>query len=68
MVKPVTIHVVLSLVLSRSWLVQQLMSRMFHHGILTETDYCSQPASFVKLAHPDPVMDYKLNKSIYGLK
>lgn len=39
---------------------------MLLHGTLTEIVYCSQPAGFVDLAHPDMVC--KLNESLYGLK
>ena len=66
-VKPATVRTVLSLALSRSWLVHQLdMKNAFLHGTLSETVYCSQPAGFVDSSRPDMVC--RLNKSLYGLK
>jgi hypothetical protein len=47
-VKPTTLHTVLSLVVSHSWPVHQLdIKNTFLHGTLSETVYCSQPAGFV---------------------
>jgi histone deacetylase 1/2 len=55
-VKPATVRTVLSLALSRSWLVHQLdVKNAFLHGTLTETDYRSQPAGFVDSSYPDLV-------------
>jgi len=66
-VKPATVRTVLSLALSRSWPVHQLdVKNAFHHGTLTETVYCTQPAGFVDPARPELVC--RLNKSHYGLK
>jgi hypothetical protein len=66
-VKPATVHTVLSLALSRQWPVHQLdVKNAFLHGILTETVYCSQPMGFKDSAHPGFVC--RLNKSLYGLK
>jgi hypothetical protein len=66
-VKPATIHIVLALVVSCSWPVQQLyVKNAFLHGTLTETVYCSQPTGFGDPTSPDPVC--RLNKSLYGLK
>jgi hypothetical protein len=58
---------VLSLALSRSWLVHQLdVKNTFLRGTLTETVYYSQPAGFLDSSCPDMVC--RLNKSLYGLK
>jgi histone deacetylase 1/2 len=52
-VKPATVHTVLSLTLSRSWPVHQLdVKNAFLHGTLTETVYCSQPTGFVDSSRP----------------
>jgi hypothetical protein len=66
-VKPATVRTVLTLALSRDWLVHQLdVKNAFLHGTLTEIVYCTQPVGFVDPAHPDMVC--KLNKFLYGLK
>jgi hypothetical protein len=66
-VKPATIRTVLSLALSRQWLVHQLdVKNVFLHGTLSEVVYCVQPSGFEDPAHPDFVC--QLNKSLYGLK
>jgi hypothetical protein len=53
-VKPATVRTVLSIAVSRDWLIQQLdVKNAFLHGTLTETVYCSQPTGFVDPAHPD---------------
>jgi hypothetical protein len=66
-VKPATVRTVLSLALSRSWLVHQLdVKNAFLHGTLLEIVYCSQLAGFVDSSRPDMVC--RLNKSLYGLK
>lgn len=66
-VKPATIHTVLSIATSSSWAIHQLdVKNAFLHGNLTETVYCSQPAGFVNASFPNHVC--KLNKSLYGLK
>jgi hypothetical protein len=66
-VKPTTIHMVLSLAISRSWPIHQLdVKDAFLHGTLSETVYYSQPMGFVDPSQPDQV--YRLNKSLYGLK
>jgi hypothetical protein len=66
-VKPATIRTVLTLAVSRGWLVHQLnVKNAFLHDTLSETVYCSQPAGFVDPAQPQLVC--RLNKSLYGLK
>jgi hypothetical protein len=66
-VKPATVQTVLTLAVSRGWPVHQLdVKNTFLHCTLSETVYCSQPASFVDPAHPQLVC--WLNKSLYGMK
>jgi hypothetical protein len=66
-VKPATVHAVLSLALSQHWPVHQLdVKNAFLHGTLTKTAYCSQPTGFVEPTQPHVVC--RLNKSFYGLK
>jgi hypothetical protein len=66
-VKFATVRVVLSLTLSRDWVIHQLdVKNAFLHGTLTETVYCSQPTGFVDADRPDLVC--RLNRSLYGLK
>jgi hypothetical protein len=66
-VKPATIHTVLTVALSHDWPVYQLdVKNAFLHGTLDETIYCVQPASFVDSSRPDFVC--RLNKSLYSMK
>jgi hypothetical protein len=47
-VKPTTVRTVLSLAVSRNWLVHQLdVKNVFLHGTLLETIYYSQSTGFV---------------------
>jgi hypothetical protein len=66
-VKPATVHTVLTTAVSHNWPIQQLnVKNAFLHGTLTETIYCYQPTGFVDPAHPDLVCH--LRKFLYGLK
>ncbi|GJU55217.1 ribonuclease H-like domain-containing protein [Tanacetum coccineum] len=66
-VKPATIHIVLSLALSRDWPVHQLdVNNAFLHGSLSKIVYMHQPPGFNDLDHPDYVC--LLQRSFYGLK
>jgi hypothetical protein len=66
-VKFVTIHLVLSIVVSQGWNLSQLdMQNAFLHGVLEEDVYMRQPLGF-----EDPSMPHyhcKLDKVLYGLK
>ncbi|GKB08087.1 ribonuclease H-like domain-containing protein [Tanacetum coccineum] len=65
-VKPTTIHTVLSLVVTRDWPIHQLdVKNAFLHGQLSETVYMHQPPGFVDSTHPDYVCSVRcmdLNK------
>jgi hypothetical protein len=66
-VKPTTVHTVLSLAIFCSWTIHQLdMKNVFLYGTLSKTVYYSQPTEFVDPVQPNCV--YLLNKSLYGLK
>lgn len=66
-VKPTTIWVVLSLVVTKQWPLRQLdVQNAFLHGDLQETVYLKQPAGFIDQQRPDHVC--LLHKSLYGLK
>ncbi|GJU00696.1 ribonuclease H-like domain-containing protein [Tanacetum coccineum] len=66
-VKLGTIRTVLSLAISRHWLVHQLdVKNAFLHGDLAETVYMHQPPGFRDPEHPDYVC--LLQRSLYGLK
>lgn len=66
-VKPVTICLLLSLIVSCKWHLHQLdVQNAFLHRDLEEVVYIQQPPGFVNLDLPNHVC--KLKKSIYGLK
>src|ERR1043165_2128345 len=66
-VKPATIRLILTLALSRSWLINQLdVTNAFLHGHLEETVYMHQPMGFRDTRFPNFVC--RLKKSLYGLK
>ena len=66
-VKPVTIHVVLTVSIMQGWSLRQLdVNNAFLHGHLTEKVYMQQPPGFKILDHPHHVC--LLTKAIYGLK
>ena len=66
-VKPATIRTVLSIAVSKNWVIHQLdVKNAFLHGNLSETVYMQQPPGFRDRQHPDYVC--LLQKSIYGLK
>lgn len=66
-VKPSTIHTVLSLVVSRSWPIHQLnVKNAFLHVDLQETAYMFQPPGSMDSGNPKHVCH--LRKSLYGFK
>src|SRR4051812_30273091 len=66
-VKPTTIHTILSLAVSSGWCLCQLdVKNAFLHGDLVETVYMAQPPGFIDLTRPNHVCH--LQKVIYGLK
>ncbi|GJX38724.1 ribonuclease H-like domain-containing protein [Tanacetum coccineum] len=66
-VKPTTIHTVLSLAVSRKWPIHQLdVKNDFLNDDLSETVYMHQPPSFVDARFPNHAC--RLQRSLYGLK
>ncbi|GJV50769.1 retrovirus-related pol polyprotein from transposon TNT 1-94 [Tanacetum coccineum] len=66
-VKPATIHTVLSLAVSRKWPVHQLdVKKAFLNRDLSETVYMHQPSGFRDSRYPHHV--FLLQRSLYGLK
>jgi hypothetical protein len=66
-VKSATIRVLLSLAISRGWVIRQIdILNAFLHDLLGEDVYKKQPLGFVDSDHPGYIC--KLDKSLYGLK
>ncbi|CAA7028521.1 unnamed protein product [Microthlaspi erraticum] len=66
-VKPATIHTVLTVAVTRDWPLHQLdVKNDFLYGDLEETVYMHQPPGFVDKTKPNHVC--LLKRSIYGLK
>ena len=66
-VKPTTVRLVLTIVVSKGWQIRQLdVHNAFLHGSLCEVVYMQQPPDFVNTALPTHVC--RLHKSLYGLK
>lgn len=66
-VKPATVRLILSLVVSFCWSICPLdVKNAFLHGILTEDVHMKQPPGFAHLMFPTHVC--KPKKAIYGLK
>jgi hypothetical protein len=60
-VKPMIVHIILSLALSRDWPAHQLdVKNAFLHDMLTEIVYCTQPIEFFDPAQPDLVYCWHL--------
>ena len=66
MVKPITVNLILSIAMSRGWLLQQLdVNNAFLNGQLDEEVYMTQPPGF---EGKDKSLVCKLHKALYGLK
>ncbi|GAU27211.1 hypothetical protein TSUD_108020 [Trifolium subterraneum] len=65
-IKPTTIRIILTLVVTYKWLIQQIdVKNAFLNGVLQEEVYMTQLAGF-EVA--DKTLVCKLHKSLYGLK
>lgn len=65
-VKPITIKVILTLIVTHKWDMQQIdINNAFLNGELQEEVYMQQPPRFVDNDHS---LVCKLNKAMYGLK
>lgn len=65
--KPTTVHILLSLAVSSSWVIRQLdVYNAFLNGRLAETVYMKQPPGYVDKLFPSHVC--LLQRSLYGLK
>jgi histone deacetylase 1/2 len=66
-VKAATIHLVLSIAVSRGWSLRQLdVKNAFLHGVLEEEVYMKQPPGYEDPNTPNHIC--KLDKALYGLK
>ena len=66
-IKPTTIHVLLSLAITRGWSLRQLdIQNAFLHGVLEEEVYMRQPPGFVGPSQAHHLC--RLVKALYGLK
>jgi hypothetical protein len=66
-VKPTTIHILLSLAVAKGWNLHQIdIQNAFLHGFLNGDVYMHQPPGFIDVDHPTYI--YKLDKALYGLK
>ena len=66
-IKPTTVRIVLSLAVSKGWVLRQFdVQNAFLHGNLYEDVYMSQPLRFSHPQFPNHVC--KLKKALYGLK
>jgi hypothetical protein len=66
-IKPTTIHLVLSFVVANNWCLRQLdVKNAFLHGFLKEDVLMRQPPGYEDPRNPEAVC--KLDKALYGLK
>lgn len=67
-VKPTTIRIVLTIAVSKGWLIRQVdVNNAFLNGSLKEIVYMQQPPGFEIMNDATPVV-CRLHKAIYGLK
>jgi hypothetical protein len=66
-IKPTTIHLVLSYVVANNWCLWQLdVKNAFLHGFFEEDVYIKQPPGYESSQYPETVC--KLDRTLYGLK
>ena len=66
-IKPTTVRIILTIVVTKGWKIQQLdVNNAFLNGKLQEIVFMSQPERFVDPEKPEYVC--KLHKALYGLK
>ncbi|KAH9723455.1 retrovirus-related pol polyprotein from transposon RE1 [Citrus sinensis] len=66
-VKPCTVHIVLSLAVMHCWPIRQLdVNNAFLNGMLTEDVFMPQPEGFINSQFPNHIC--RLHKALYGLK
>jgi hypothetical protein len=66
-IKPTTVHTVLSIALSTGWSIRQIdIQNAFLHGNLSEEVFMHQPPRYSHPSFPNHVC--KLKKALYGLK
>lgn len=65
-VKPITIRIILSIIITYKWLIQQFdINNAFLNGLIHEEVYMEQPKGFES---SNPSLVCVLNKALYGLK
>jgi len=66
-VKPGTIHMIITIALAKQWTIRQLdVKNAFLHGLISEDIYMKQPPGMTDPRLPHLVC--KLNHTLYGLK
>lgn len=65
-IKPATIHIVLTFALSHNWEIHQLdVKNTFLHGLLNQTVFTEQPPGFISSNHPNHVCQF--HRALYGM-
>lgn len=66
-VKPITIHLIITIALTQNWLIHQLdVNSAILHGNLLDLVFMTQPSDFINPHHLTYVC--RLQKALYGLK